>query len=161
MHTSASLLDFHTRCHRTFAAILAHCQTLPAGVADKPLEHFAYPTLREQFHHVLGAERYWLGVLNGRIILDDDLAAFPDMAAIAAMRETVSAATFAFIRAASDEALNTPREVTTWGDRKYTLAPAHVLLRVGTHIYDHKGQLAAMCRTMNHPIPPGFDFPLR
>ena len=34
----------------------------------------------------------------------------------------------------------------------------NVLLRTQTHLFHHMGQVAAMCRLLDHPIPDGFDF---
>jgi uncharacterized damage-inducible protein DinB len=72
MHTPGALLDLHERGHRNLAALLAHCRDLTADEADRELPGFGYPTVRLQLHHIVGAEKYWIGVLQGRIDADDD-----------------------------------------------------------------------------------------
>jgi len=56
--------------------------------------------------------------------------------------------------------LNTRRKMATWGGKELELVPAHVILRTQTHIFQHQGQVAAMCRLLGRPIPTGLDFPL-
>ena len=51
--------------------------------------------------------------------------------------------------------------MTTWGDRKMRLAPARVIVRTQTHVFQHQGQIAAMCRILGRPIPSGLDFPVK
>lgn len=160
MYTADALLDLHDRSHRSFGGIVKHCLTIPAEVAERRLDGFAYPTLREQLYHVLGAERYWLGVLNGQMILDHDLESFPTLSAIAELHSRIRAETAEFVRSCSNEALNAPRLVRTWSNNEVSLVPARIIVRVSTHIYDHKGQLSVMCRQLGHPIPAGLDFPL-
>ena len=121
------------------------------------MPEFGDPTLLAQFAHVMGAQRYWLGCLQGRIEAEDP--ALAGMAEAEAFRESISAQVSAYLAGAGEAELNSPRAVKTFhGER--TLAPAHVVLRTITHIYDHKGKIAAMCRALGKPIPPGLDFPL-
>ena len=72
MLTGEALLSVHRRAHRNLADLLAHCRTLPVGEPDRPLEGFGYPSVRLQLHHAIGAEEYWVGVLNGVILVDED-----------------------------------------------------------------------------------------
>jgi uncharacterized damage-inducible protein DinB len=81
--------------------------------------------------------------------------------ALRAYRARVADATVAYLDAASYEECNTPRTMTTWGGKEVDLVPAHVLLRTQTHVFQHQGQIAAMCRLLGRPIPAGLDFPLR
>jgi uncharacterized damage-inducible protein DinB len=160
MHTAAGLIDLHERTHRSLCGLLDHC----AGLSEKQLAvelgGFGYPSIRLQLHHVIGAEQYWVGVLRGLMLTDEDEADYASLDALRAFRERVADATIAYLRSTSDEELNTPREVTTWGDRRVTLAPAHAFLRTQTHVFQHKGQIAAMARLLGHPIPAGLDLPL-
>ncbi|RPJ41675.1 MAG: hypothetical protein EHM19_11420, partial [Candidatus Latescibacterota bacterium] len=103
MHTRESLLDIHERAHRNLAALLAHCRGLDPGAIDREWPGFGYPTVRLQLHHAIGAEKYWIGVLEGRIDADDDSPDYPTVASLEAYRERVSAATAAHIRGASPE----------------------------------------------------------
>jgi uncharacterized damage-inducible protein DinB len=159
MYTAEALADIHERTHRSLAKLLAHCDGLGAAAVDRPVEGFGYATVRLQLHHVIGAERYWLGVLEGRMDAEDDDAAFPTIASLAAFRERVAAATRAYLAGAAAPELNTPRPMVTWGGKRRVLVPAHVILRTQTHVYQHTGQVAAMCRLLGRPVE-GMEFPL-
>jgi len=76
------------------------------------------------------------------------------------IRKTVCEATRAYLRDTTDSDLNAQRMMTTWGGHEKALTPAHIVLRTQTHLFQHMGQIAAMCRLLGHPIPPGLDFPL-
>ena len=158
MHTAESLRDVHDRTHRSLADLCAHLAGLPDGALVTELEGFGYPTLRLQLHHMLGAEEYWIGVLEGRVEVSED-DAFPDLASLTAYRDTVAAATRAYLAAAEPAALNTARSMVTWGGREKVLIPAAVVLRTQTHHYTHLGQILAMVRLLGHPAR-GLDFPL-
>lgn len=159
MYTPEALADIHDRTQRTFAKLLAHCATLAPVHVDRELEGFYCPTIRLQIHHVIGAERYWLGVIHGRMVLDDDDAVHTTIASLTALRETVAAATRAYIDGASAAELSTPRRMVTYGGGEHLLAPAHIILRTQTHFFHHLGQIAAMCRAVGSPSP-GNDFPI-
>ncbi len=160
MHTATGLIDLHERTHGSLAKLIDHCAGFSTEEASRELEGFGYPTLRLQLHHVIGAEQYWVGVLCGLMLTDEDEADHASIDALRAFDERVTATTIAYLGGMSDEELNTPRTVTTWGDKQVELVPALALLRTQTHIFHHQGQVAAMCRLLGRPIPPGLDFPL-
>jgi len=160
MYTAAGLSDIHERTHRSFVKLLEHCSGFSEEELSRELDGFGYPSIRLQLHHMIGAERYWVGVLHGLELWDENETDFASMDALRAFRERVAATTTEFLHAASDEELNTPRTMTTWGNKQVDLAPAHVLLRTQTHLFQHQGQVAAMSRLLGRPIPPGLDFPL-
>lgn len=157
MFTSAALLDVHARAHRSLAALIAHAR----GFAPQDLERehpgFGVPTLRLQIAHVIGAERYWLGVLEGRLDVEDVEERLATLDAIEEARIGVARATCAWLEAATEADLDTPRTMTTWGPRVQSLAPARVVFRVLTHVFHHQGQCAAMCRLLGRPVA-GLDF---
>ena len=159
MYTMEALLDLHERAHRNLRALLDHCRTLDADELNRDLPGFGYPTVRLQLHHMIGAQEYWIGVLNGVVQVDDNDADFPTIDTLAAWRARVFAATESWLRGVDPAALNTARPHRMWGGRERTLAPAHVVLRTQTHLYQHQGQVTAMCRLMGKPIG-GLDFPL-
>ena len=160
MYTAASLTDLHERTHRSLGKLLDHCAGLSPEELGRELEGFGYPTILEQLQHVIGAERYWIGVLQGEMLTDEVEADHANLDALRVFRERVVADTVAVLEGASDEELNTRRPMTTWGDKEVALVPAHVVLRTQTHVFQHQGQIAAMCRLLGRPIPPGLDFPL-
>jgi len=159
MFDREALLDLHDRAHRGLRATLAHCGELGAEALARQLDGFAYPTVPLQLHHVIGAEKYWVGVLHGRIDAEEDASDHPTIDSLEAYRAQVFAVTEAYLRGASAEELNTPRSMTTWGNRERVLTPAHVILRAMTHVYHHQGQVAAMCRLLGKPAR-GWDYPL-
>lgn len=162
MYTSEALLDFHERCHRNLKGILEHCRSLTPEELNRELPGFAYPTVRLQIHHEIGAEQYWVGVLRGLMLVEDDDPDYPTVASLEAHREAVYAATQEYLREASPDELNTPRPLQTWapqGSRERVLVPALVILRTQTHLYTHLGQVVAMCRLMGKRAG-GLDFPI-
>lgn len=159
MHDSETLLDLHARAHRNLAALQVHCRVLSAEELSRELPGFGYPSVRLQFHHEIGAEKYWIGVLQGRIDVDEDDPDYPTVASLEAYRERVFAATEAWLRGASVSELNTARPMMTWGNREKVLVPAHVFMRTLTHLYHHQGQITAMCRLLGRPCG-GLDYPL-
>ena len=159
MFTNAALREIHERTHHSLRKLLDHCRTLDGDALDRELEHFAYPTVRLQLHHALGAEKYWTGVLEGRIDADEDDPKYPTIASLEAYREEVHSITKRYLRTASPEELNTPRKMTTWGNNEKVLTPTHVFLRTQMHIFHHQGQVLAMCRLMGKPAN-GFDYPI-
>ncbi len=160
-YTSAALRDIHERSHGSLAKLLAHCGEFSEDDLGRAFPGFGYATLREQFHHVIGAEAYWLGVLAGRSSYDSDETQYPTAAALEAYRESVFASTAAYLAEASDDEVNRPRACMTWGDVEATLVPAHVVMRTQTHLFQHMGQITALCRLLDRPVPPGMDYTLR
>jgi uncharacterized damage-inducible protein DinB len=159
MHTSEALLDIHERAHRNLATLLEHCRQFSAEEIDRELPGFGYPTVRLQLHHEIGAEKYWIGVLEGRIDADEDAPDYPTIASLEVYRENVFATVEGYLHAATVEELNTARPMMTWRKQEQMLVPAHVILRTVMHLYHHQGQVVAMCRLLGRPGS-GMDFPL-
>jgi uncharacterized damage-inducible protein DinB len=160
VYTSAALLDLHTRTHQSLLKLMDHCSGFTHEELSRELEGFGYPTILRQFDHVIGGEEYWIRVPGG-LPLDLDRDENPSsLAALQADRERVAGVTAEYLNGASEEELNTRRKMTTWGGHERELMPALIVLRTQTHIFDHKGQIAAMCRQLGRPIPQGLDFPL-
>ena len=153
------LLEMHRRTHLNFAALLDHCATLPEGAIDKEMEGFGYSTIRLQLHHVIGAERYWVGVIQGDFNANDDEHLYPTLASVRQFHDEVYSASRAYLKSASDEELGTARQMLTWGNETLLLTPAHIIIRTQTHIYHHKGQVVAMCRLLGSPCS-GTDYPI-
>ena len=160
MHTPEDLLDIHSRAHQSLAKLLDHLETMDAELLDKPLDGFGYPTIREQVHHQLGAERYWVSVLQGAMNADEDLDAYPTVAALRDLQASVIETTRGWLASMGREDLSSPSLMDTWSEKQVSLVPAHVLLRTQTHIFHHLGQVVAMCRLLGSPVH-GLDFPVR
>jgi uncharacterized damage-inducible protein DinB len=159
MYTSEAMLDFHERAHRSLQKLMGHCRQLSPEELDRELPGFGYPSARLQLHHTIGAEEYWVGVLKGHFEVRDDDADYPTIESLEGYRQRVYSATEEYLQSASTDELNTPGRMITWGNKERVLIPAHVLLRTQTHIFQHQGQIQAMCRLMGKPAS-GLDFPL-
>lgn len=157
MYTKEALLDLHERGHRSLRKLLEHCRDLDADQLNRELPGFGYATVRLQLHHVIGAQEYWFNVIARRPFGDDNDHEFLTVASLEAYRENVFAVVEEHLR--TDD-MNTPHAYPTWGGNEPTLVPAHVFMRTLTHIYQHQGQIAAMCRLLGKPVPAGLDFPL-
>jgi len=160
MYTAEMLRDVHERAHRSLQKLMEHCRELSADQLNRKLDGFGYGSIQLQLHHVIGAEQYWIGVLQGRVEADENDEAYPTIDALEAYRARVAAVSRDYLASATPEELNTTRRMMTWGGNERDLTPALVVLRPLTHIYNHQGQVAAMCRLMGKPVPPGLDFPI-
>jgi len=159
VYTSEALLDLHERAHISMHKLLMHCQKLSAEDMIRELQGFGYGTVLLQLHHVIAAEKYWVSVLAGSMLIDDDPSDDTTIDSLSDYRKEVFDATEIYLRGASAEELNTARTMTTWGNKERTIVPAHVLLRTQTHFFQHQGQILAMCRLLGKPAS-GMDFPL-
>lgn len=138
---------------------MVHCRQFSAEELDRELVGFGYPSVRLQLHHEIGAEQYWIGVLQGRIEADDTSSDYPTVESLEAYRQQIFSATDDYLRAASTEELITARPMMTWGNKEQLLTPVHVFMRTLTHIYHHQGQITAMCRLLGKPVN-GLDYPI-
>lgn len=159
MDSKDILMDLHKRVHVGFQSLLDHCMSLTAEEFNRELEGFGYPTVRLQLHHMIGAQKYWVGVLEGRIDADEDEHLYPDIEAMIAYREEIFKLTETYLSKASSEELTIARQMTTWGGNVKTMKPLNVILRTQTHIFHHQGQVLAMCRLLGKPGG-GVDYPL-
>jgi uncharacterized damage-inducible protein DinB len=159
MYTNDALLDLHERTHRSLQKLLGHCQPLTTEELNRAMNGFGYPSIRLQFHHQIGAEEYWIGVLQGRVEADENDAAYPTLASLEKYRQRVFSVTEDYLHRTLQEDLNTSRKMLTWGNKEKLLMPAHVFMRTLTHHYQHQGQILAMCRLLGKPAS-GMDFPL-
>jgi uncharacterized damage-inducible protein DinB len=159
MYTAESLLDIHERSHRGLTKLLEHCRQFSIEELNSEMAGFGYATVRLQIHHIIGAEKYWTGVLYGRIDADDDDPNYPTIDSLEIYRQQVFEITERYLQAVSLEELNTPRKMITWQNIERMLTPAHVIMRTQMHIYHHQGQILAICRLLGKPAS-GLDFPI-
>lgn len=160
MYTAAALLDVHERTHRSLHQLMEHCRKLDDEELHRALDGFGYATVQLQLVHVVGAEEYWIGVVRGLMLAEDNDDVYRTIDQLQEYRARVAEATAGWLRGASASELNTRRTMTTFGGRQQELVPAHVVLRTQTHVFQHQGQVAAMCRLLGEPVSPGLDFPL-
>ena len=84
----------------------------------------------------------------------DTEAMLPDLsrlASIEAFRQQTASTTQKYLHRASVAELNTPRAMISDPGETRVLRPADVILRIVTHVFNHEGQILAMCRTLGKP----------
>jgi uncharacterized damage-inducible protein DinB len=160
MHNSESLRDIHARAHESLRRLIAFCGTLTADELQLPLEGFGFPTVLRQLEHTIGAEVYWQTVITRGYSEEATMPALPDLAAIEAFRDQTASVTRAYLEGATEAELNTPRLMISDPGETRLLRPADVILRVVTHIFNHQGQVLAMCRSVGKPNATDVDYPL-
>jgi uncharacterized damage-inducible protein DinB len=151
MHNSESLLDIHARAHESLRRLIAFCGTLTSDELQRPLPGFGFPTVLRQLAHTIGAELYWQIVVTRGYREEATMPPLPDLAAIESFREQTAGVTRSYLEGATDAELNTPRQMISDPGETRLLRPADVILRVVTHIFNHQGQVLAMCRGMGKP----------
>ena len=151
MYDSDSLLDIHARAHESLRRLMAFCGTLTADELDRPLAGFGFPTVLRQLRHTIGAEVYWQTVVTRGYSEEATMPALPDLAAIETFREQTASVTRSYLERATEAELNAPRLMISDPGQTRLLRPADLILRVVTHIFNHQGQVLAMCRSMGKP----------
>lgn len=164
MYTPAALLDLHRRSRHSLRSLMDQASGLAPEELDREHEGFGYPTVRLQLHHLIGAQEYWIGVLQGRVEADLEPDDYPTLESLAEYRDRVAEAVEDYLSGASQETLNRAEDFATWGGKTKTLVPAHVVLRTITHLYHHLGQIQAICRLaglrtrfVDFPLEPDVD----
>lgn len=160
MYTVAGLLDVHQRTHQSMRKVLDHVGTLPPEELTRAMEGFSYPTLASQLHHLIRAEYYWMGVMQGEPRYEDDAAEHETMEALRALYTRVYDDTHAFLSSLTDDGASALRTVTKYNGDQAEIVPALALLRTQMHAYQHHGEIATMLRQMGHTFPQMLDFPV-
>jgi uncharacterized damage-inducible protein DinB len=151
MYNAETLLDIHTRAHESLRRLIVFCDDLTDDELRRPLAGFGFPTVIGQLEHTIGAEVYWQTVVTSGYAEEATLPHLRDVAAIEAFRQQTASTTRAYLERASETELNSPREMISDPGQTRLLRPADVIMRVVTHIFNHQGQVLAMCRTLGKP----------
>jgi uncharacterized damage-inducible protein DinB len=151
MYTSEALLDVHARAHQSLYGLIGFCGTLTTDELLRQLPGFGVPTVLRQLVHTIGAEVYWQTVVTRGYSEEATLPNFADLAAIEAFRAQTASATRSYLERASEAELNSPRLMISDPGQTRLLRPADVIMRVVTHIFNHQGQVLAMCRSIGKP----------
>ena len=161
MYTAQMLLDVHSRAHESLRRLMLFCGALSDDELRRPLAGFGWPTIHQQIEHTIGAEVYWQTVVTRGYTEEAMLPELPDVAALEAFRQQTAAVTRSYLERASEAELNSRREMISDPGQTRVLRPADVILRVVTHIFNHQGQVLAMCRTIGKPNDTqDVDYPL-
>lgn len=161
MYTREAIQDIYERTQRSLTGLIDHCASIDNDALGQSMAGFGYDSILQQLYHIVGAEQYWIGVLQGKMLVDEDDADRATIDAIRAFRERVSGTTRAWLESATSDELSEARPFDTWSEKQVSLTPAHVVMRTQTHAFQHQGQITAMCRLLGHPVPAGLDFPVR
>jgi len=82
MYRVNALLDMHERGQRSLQKLLLHCGQLNAEELDRELPGFGYPNVRQQLEHVIGAQEYWISVVQGRFTGEFSSTEYPTVEAL-------------------------------------------------------------------------------
>lgn len=151
MYTPTILLDIHARAHESLRRLIEFCGTLTEQELRQPLHGFGFPTVLRQLEHTIGAELYWQTVVLRGYDREATLPDLSHLAALEAFRQHTASTTQGYLGSASVAELNTPREMISDPGETRVLRPADEILRVVTHVFNHQGQILAMCRTIGKP----------
>ena len=151
MYNAETLLDVHARAHESLRRLIDFCSTLTAEELRRPLTGFGFPTVHRQLEHIIGAELYWQTVVTSGYTEEATLPALPDIAAIEAFRQQTASTTRTYLSGARESELNSTRQMISDPGETRLLRPADVIMRVVTHIFNHQGQVLAMCRSLGKP----------
>jgi uncharacterized damage-inducible protein DinB len=161
MYDAETLTDIHRRAHESLRRLIAFCGELTDEECRRTIPGFGFPTIHRQLAHTIGAEVYWQTVVTRGYSEAAELPALPDLIAIEAFRQRTAAATQAYVAEASVAELNSTRQMVSDPGETRLLRPADVILRVVTHIFNHQGQVLAMCRALGKPNEThDLDYPL-
>jgi uncharacterized damage-inducible protein DinB len=161
MYTSDVLLDIHQRAHASLRDLIGFCGRLTPEELQQPLPGFGFPSVMRQLRHTIGAELYWQMVLTQGYHREVDLPPLPDLAAIEAFRQRIAAVTRDYLQQAEAAELNTRREMVTDPGETSVHRPSDIIVRLATHIFNHQGQVLAMCRSLGKPNEEvDLDYPL-
>ncbi len=151
MYDAESLLDIHSRAHESLRRVMTFCGTLTADELLRALPGFGFPTILGQLAHTIGSEVYWQTVVTRGYSEEAAMPNLPDIAAIETFREETASVTRAYLERATEAELNTSRTMISDPGQTRVLRPADVIMRIVTHIFNHQGQVLAMCRGMGRP----------
>ena len=151
MYNPDTLLDIHARTHESLRRLIVFCGDLTGDELRRPLTGFGFRTVLAQLEHTIGAELYWQTVVMRGYTEEATLPDLRDIAAVEAFRRETASATRSYLERASETELNSPRVMISDPGQSRLLRPADVIMRVVTHIFNHQGQVLAMCRTIGKP----------
>jgi len=162
MYDSETLLDIHGRAHESLRRLLVFCGNLTDVELSQPLTGFGFSTILGQLEHTIGAEVYWQTVVTQGYTEEAQVPSLTDVASLEAFRQQTASATRAYLNGASEAELNASRQMITDPGQTRLLRPADVIMRVVTHIFNHQGQVLAMCRAIGKPNTEyDLDYPVK
>ena len=161
MYDAETLLDIHARAHESLRRLIVFCGNFTDIELRQPVTGFGFPTIMHQLEHTIGAEVYWQTVLTRGYTEEAKLPSLPDVGAMEAFRRQTASVTRSYLETANVAELNSPRQMISDPGQTRLLRPADVIMRIVTHIFNHQGQVLAMCRSIGKPNAQfNLDYPL-
>ena len=153
MFTKDGIRELHRWTHQSLDILLECVARVPADLLRTTLAGFGVPTVWKQLVHILEVEKGWVCDLQDKPFVRWREEECRTMEALLEAKERVRNATRAYLECLREAQLNTrlaqrPQE---WVGALES--PAFILLHVVTHTFHHKGQVAAMLRTLGYPAP--------
>ena len=152
MFTIDGVRKFHGWTHASLNLVLDHLSSMPSNDYGTELSGFGFRTLREQAIHIFNCEGFWVHTLQGLPYVNRTPEDCPAVADARLLQKEVARSTHAYLSTLTDPQLNADAELHFSDGDVAIRTPALVLHHVLTHAFHHKGQIAAMCRALGHPI---------
>jgi uncharacterized damage-inducible protein DinB len=150
--TIDGMRKFHGWTHASLNLVIDHLAAIPASCYVEQFPGFGFRTLGEQVIHIFNCEGFWLHVLQGQQYVDRTLADCPAVEDVKRLQSQVSELTENYLASLTDQQLNRDTDLHFPDGDFARRTPALVLHHVLTHAFHHKGQIAAMCRMLSHPL---------
>jgi uncharacterized damage-inducible protein DinB len=153
MFTVPGALAFYSCADGSRETQFSHLESLPADRFARLIPGFGHGSIRDTLVHIATMERAWRDGVLGAHAPAPALggATLPD---VRALFEDNSALTRAFVAEITDQEMSAYRVVRLpWSGTRCRVCPGWVLLHVVTHEFHHRGQVAAMCRSLGAPVP--------
>lgn len=147
-----SIREFHAATHKRLSFVIEHLSKMPAMLLTTRLQGFGKQTVAMQLNHILYTESAWVLALQNQLDTKWNHEEFR-LPVLRELRREVADRTVLYFDGLTEEALHSNLESYPeyWPGPPRT--PSFILHHVITHAFHHKGQIAAMCRILGHPLP--------
>lgn len=155
LFTKEGVSALHTWTHERLDTVFEHAGRLTASQLLQQIPGFGQVCVRDQLAHILAAESGWIRRLQELTSEIGELKteAFPDLPSLMVAKKNVALATNSYLQTLNETQLNTTLESIPEDWVGPPRSPAFILQHICTHAFHHKGQIAAMCRILGHPLP--------
>lgn len=151
--TIDGIQKLHRWTHASLDLVLNHLSNIPANHYSKELPGFGFPTLRQQVIHIFNCEGVWIQALQRRPYINRTVADCPTVSDAKLLQEEARGRTLAYLSSLTDQQFNTATELRFPDGDIAVRKPSFILHHVLTHVFHHKGQIVAMCRSLGYPAP--------
>ena len=152
MFTLDGVRTFHGWTHASLNLVLDHLSTIPTSDYVKEVPNFGFRTVRDQLIHIFNCEGLWIDLLQGLRYVDRKPEEYPVVADARLLQKEVAERTHAYLLNLTNHQLNSDTELHFSDGDIAVRTPALILHHMLTHAFHHKGQIAAMCRALGHPL---------